>query len=560
MNAITPVAAREAPPPNTGHEGAKFAAQRWSELKTDRAAHETMWQQLAELMRPQRGGFGLESPTIRDHMQPLSSTPAHAANNFAAGLYGTLTNPANRWFGFRTNDEDVNTWHPMRLWLDQVTNKVLASFMPSTSTFYTAATQVFSDLAVFGNAAQYEEVDLTEKKILDMTLSLAEVCYDIDGFGRVCEVVRKFHLTPTAALRMFQGKGNLPARVADLAAKGDTGKIVFYQHVMKNDGFQPGKIGVRGKRWVSRYACEIDDTLVRESGYARMPFYAPRWDVDSGHIYGTGPGFVALAAARVHNRMQDATIRAAQKAADPTLLAPDRQDWPLGGKIRPGSVVYGAVDQQGRAMLRPLDTSGGINLTLQEKQALVEEIKDAYHYTLLQLAGRTGMTATEVMAITEERQRLYAPHQGRVQEEYLHVKIEARFEDLQRQGQLPPPPQGLPEGLALNVTYESAAAAAQKSVEGNAALRILQDILPLAQLKPRLADRIDEDGLLEVLAEARGAPARMLRSRDAADELQAAREQAQQLAMGLQAAQQGAGIMKDLSAAGAAAQPQGAPA
>jgi hypothetical protein len=118
---------------------------------------------------------------------------------------------------------------------------------------------------------------------------------------------------------------------------------------------------------------------------------------------------------------------------------------------------------------------------------------------------------------------------------------------------LPPPPEGLPEGLALNVTYESAAAAAQKSVEGNAALRILQDILPLAQIKPRIADRIDEDGLLEVLAEARGAPARMLRSREDADALAEQRQQAQQLMAGLQAAQAGAGIAKDLAAAGAAA-------
>lgn len=536
----------------TQSEAARLAQQRWDELKSDRSRHERMWEDIARLIRPQRGGFGLDNPANRDLITPLSSAPIHAHANFAAGLYGTLTNPANRWFGFRTDDDDVNAWHPMRLWLDTVSSRVLASFLPAVSTFYTAATQAFSDLAAFGNGAQYDEVVTEEKKILDVTLSLAEVVFDIDGFGRVCEAVRKFQLKPAAAARMFKAD-TLPARVIDLAQKGSNELITFYHHVLLNDGYWPGKIGVRGKKWASRYACEIDCTLVRERGYDDMPFYAPRWEVDSGQTYGIGPGFVALASARAHNRMDEATIRAAQRAADPTILAPDRQDFPLNGRIRPGAVVYGAVDPQGRAMVRPLDTVGGINLTLQEKQAKLEEIRDAFHYTMLQLAGRTGMTATEVMAITEERQRLWAPHQGRVQEEYLQPKIARRFALLWKAGQLPAPPEGLPQGVALNITYESAAAAAQKSVEGNAAIRILQDLLPLAQIKPRLTDRIDEDGLFEVLVEARGAPARMVRSREAADEIAAARQQQEQMAMTLQAAQAGAGALKDLGAAAASA-------
>ena len=542
-------------PVRSQHEAAKLAQQRWSELKSARHQHEQLWDGIARLIRPQRGGFGLDNPAKRDLERPLSSAPIHAHQNFAAGLYGTLTNPANRWFGFRTGDDDVNNWHPMRQWLDTVASRVLASFLPSTSTFYTAATQIFSDLSAFGNGAQYDEVVSEEKKILDVTLSLAEVVFDIDGFGRVCEVVRKFTLKPAAAMRMFAGKGTLPPKIDDLAHKGQQDDIIFYQHVLKNDGYWPGKIGLRGKRWVSRYACEIESTLVREGGYDDMPFFAPRWEVDSGQTYGVGPGFVALASARAHNRMEEATLRAAQRAADPTILAPDRGDFPLNGRIRPGAVVYGAVDARGQALLRPLDVTGSVNLTLQEKQAKLEEIRDAFHYTLLQLAGRTGMTATEVMAITEERQRLWAPHQGRVQEEYLAPKIARRFSLLWKAGQIPAPPQGLPEGLTLDVSYESAAAAAQKSVEGNAALRVIQDISPLLELKPGLADRIDEDGLLEVLVEARGAPARMIRSREQAAEIAEARNQQMQQMQAMHAAQQGAGIVKDLASAGAAGTP-----
>ncbi len=530
---------------------AEQAMRRWEELKSTRAEHEQLWTEIARLMRPMRGGFGLDDPNSRTIEKPLSSAAIHANDNFAAGLYGTLTNPANRWFSLKTNSEDLNAWHENRQWLDHATDRVLASFAPSISPFYSATTQVFGDLSTFGNGIQYDELVESEQKILDITLSLAEVVLDIDGWGRVCEAVRKFMLTPAQAMSMFKGK-NLPPKLVELAQKGDTSRHAFYHHVLPNDDWRTGfALSVKGKKWVSRYVCEIGHTLISERGYSEMPFFAARWNVETGQTYGLGPGFTALPSARVHRLMDDATIRAAQRAADPTILAPDREDWPLSGRIRPGEVVYGAVDPQGRALLRPLDMAGSMNLTLQEKQQKLEEIRDAFHYTLMNLAGRTGMTATEVMAITEERQRLWAPHQGRVQEELLAPKISRRFNLLWTAGQIRPPPKAM-QGAALVVEYDSAAAAAQRSVQGNAALRLIQDISPLIAVKPRIADRIDEDGLIEVLADARGAPARMLRSREAADEMAQARQQQEQAMQMMQMAQAGAGALKDAAGASAA--------
>jgi hypothetical protein len=542
MNALSPVATKS--PYFTAAE------RRWSELKTARAQHERLWEEIARLMRPQRGGFSRDDASQRQLERPLSSAPIHAQGSFSAGLYGTLTNPASPWFGFETNDDGVNEWHTGKKWLDMVAARVMGSFAPSVSPFYNATSQVFSDVASFGNAAQYDELVASERKILDVTLSLSEVCYDIDGFGRVSEVVRRFLLTPTAAMSMFQMQGDMiPPKLAELAEKGDTARIVFYHHVIKNDAWRKGSLGVRGKAWVSRYTTELEGALIRLAGYAEMPFFAPRWDVETGSTYGVGPGFVALASARAHNRMDEATLRMAQRQADPTILAPNRADWPLEGRVVPGAVIYNGMDAKGNRRLAPLELAGGgFNLTLQEKQAKLEEIKDAYHYTLMQLAGRSGMTATEVLTIQEERQRLWAPHQGRLQEEYLAPKIARRFSLLWRAGQIPPPPPEL-ENLELRVTYKSAAAAAQRSTEGNAALRIIQDLTPLMAIDPRYSERIDADGLLEVLMDARGAPARMIRSRAEADEIGRARAEQEQQAQAMQAAQAGAGIVKDLGGA-----------
>lgn len=534
------------------HPAAQDAIRRWGELKADRARYEGDWEEIARFIRPQRGGFSGDDPTRRAVEKPLSSAPILAQINFASGLYGALTNPANRWFGFTLPDPDLAAWTPVAEWLDLCGRRVLASFAPSVSPFYNASMQVFSDTAAFGNAAQYDEIEPGSRRIEDHTLSLAEVVYDIDAHGHVVEVVRRFMLSARAMVGWFRPE-SLPPRIVEAHAKGQHERFAVYHHVRRNPDRMPGRIGVAGKPWRSLYVTEVDEALVRERGYDEMPFYAPRWEVETGAIYGFGPGYTALPSARLVHRMDEATIRAAQRAADPTILAPDRDAFPLSGRIRPGEVLHGGVSVRGEPLVRPLDLAGTTGLTIEEKREKLNEIRDAFHYTLMNLAGRTGMTATEVMTINEERMRLWAPHMGRIQEEYLAPKIARRFSMLWRARQLPPPPPEA-QGMELQVDYLSAAAMAQRSTEGTAIVRVLQDLSPLAQVKPRLFDRIDDDDLVEALFEARGAPHRVLRSRETADELARQRMEAEQQAQAMQMLQQGAGAARDVAQAEAALQ------
>jgi len=530
------------------HPAARAAIQRWHELKGERSEHEQMWEDIARLIRPQRGGFGLSNPEDRLHEKPLTSAPILAQTNFASGLYGNISNPANAWFSLETPDDEANRAQPVAEWLDIASRRVRNSFLPSASGFYPATAQLYSDLAAFGNGAAYDEIDTARRRFRDVTLSLAEVVYDIDAWGHVWEVVRSFRVSPKAAVEMF-GAEALPPAVVDRAEKGQTEKVQFYHHVGRNVDFRRGALGPRGKPWFSHYACELGETLVRRAGYDEMPFYAPRWEVDSGHTYGTGPGFVALASARLLHQMHGATIRAAQWQADPATLAPDRESWPLTGQLRPGRVVYSGLNMQGQQMVRPYAPVGNVGLSIEEKRQIVEEIKDAFHYSLMSLQGRTGMTATEVMAIEEERMRLWAPHTGRIQEEYLARKVERRFQMLWRAGQLPPPPPEA-EGLALQVRYTSAAAMAARAREGLAITQFIQNLAPLAQVDPRYLDRLDPDATIEALHEASPVlPARMLRSREEADQLAQQRAQMQQAQMAMQAAQVAGGVARDVAGA-----------
>lgn len=529
------------------HPAAQRAARRWDELKTERAQFERDWEDIARLIRPQRGGFGLDSATLRQMEKPLSSEPVIAHGNFAAGIYSGITNPARAWASLTTPDEDLNKWQPMALWNDRVTRIVMNSFSPSVSSFYPASYQAYADLAAFGNAACYDEIDTGKQKFMDVTLSLAEVVVDIDFYGRVVEAVRKFRLTPVQAVRKF-GKEPLPAKVVEDANAGQTGKHVYYHHVVPNDQFVPGMLGAKGKEWLSIYACEVEESLVRVSGYDDMPFYYPRWDVDSGFSYGTGPGFVALASARINHRMDDATIRAAQAAADPTKLAPDRDAIPLNGRFRPGSVVYGGVNVRGDPLVRNMEVAGNIGLTLEEKRSKVEAIKDAFYYSVMSLTGRTGVSDDENRVIEEAKLRNWAPHADRIMEEYAARKVERRYRLLLRAGQIPPVPEGTPDGTQLKVKYQSAAAMALKASGGAAVRQYLNDVAPMGQVSPRYWDRLNHDAVMETLHDASpGLPAEILLPRDQADALEEQRQQQAQMQQMMEMAKTGGGVAKDLA-------------
>ena len=531
---------------------------RWDEGKSDpeRARSERDWEDISGLIRPQRGGFTMGHSADRTLVKPLSSVPIMANNGHAAGLYSAITNPSSRWAGLQTPDKEFNTWKPMAEWLDLVERRVMNSFSASMSGFYPSSYQAYADVSAFGNAVGYDQIDLMNRKFIDVTLSLSEFVVWIDFHGRVDEGVRKFRLSARAAMQEF-GKDALPKKLQDYAADGKPDLFDFYQHVKKNYDFQKGKLGPKGKRWLSHTACEVEKALVRVKGYEEMPFYWMRWDVDSGMKYGTGGGLIALPSARVNQLLTDAQIRAAQYAADPTKLAPDSDTIPINGVFRPGEVIHGGVNSRGTPMIQNLDNGANYHVTEAEQRKVQEEIKEVFQYSVMGLQGRTGMTTEETQIIEEARLRNWAPHADRIMEEYAARKVERRFAMLWRAGQIPPPPAEA-EGLPLQVRYQSAATQALKAREGLAIRSFLNDLGPLIQLDPRFGDRISPDDLTEAMHDASPAlPASILRSREEADAIAQGRAEQEAQAAQMQQMQAGGGVAKDVAQA-AGALPEGA--
>lgn len=214
---------------------------------------------------------------------------------------------------------------------------------------------------------------------------------------------------------------------------------------------------------------------------------------------------------------------------------------------------------RGQPLVGALNNVGNVGLTIEEKREKVQAMKNAFYYSLMTLHNRTGITSEEVQIIEEAKLRSWAPHADRIMEEYAARKVERRFRQLWRAGQIPPPPKEA-EGLPLSVRYQSAATRALKAREGIAVRQFINDLGGLAQLSTsgtRAGDRFDADAAIEALHDASPTlPQSMLRSRDEADALGQSRAEQQQQQMQqqqmMEAAKAGGGLARDLAQAQAA--------
>ena len=228
---------------------------------------------------------------------------------------------------------------------------------------------------------------------------------------------------------------------------------------------------------------------------------------------------IALPDVKMLNAMAKTTIIAAQKQADPTILAPDENGM-RGVRFTPGGIVYGGVDAQGRPMYQPFAAGGPTGLTLELENQRREAIRQAFYAQLLLEANRPNITATEWLGRQEEKLRLMGPHIGLIQSEWLDPLVDTSFTLMARasvpmwsrgqDGWLPMPPESLPSAPELKVAFVSPLARAQKAAEAVALDRFMQSAVPLAQVRPEVLDNIDGDATLRIMAEGTGVPPKVL--------------------------------------------------
>ncbi|UZE47921.1 portal protein [Rhodopseudomonas sp. P2A-2r] len=386
----------------------------WSEhepvhqqMKTERQREEAAWRDLARFLRPDNQSFNATDKKDRDGQDdPFDSTPLYAADDFAGGMFVKAINPAERWFSLGIDNTDLAEFKPVKKWLWDYTSAIITSLNPAYDNFYLSAPAWFGDLAGFGNGFLWQEEMVGTGQIMSNARPIGENYKMVDANGNTVRRAREFRLTGRQAKIEF-------GRAAP--AMRDDEEAVFIHCVWRNENYQPGMLGPRGKPWAS---CVVSpdkrDFYQERLGYNEDPCHEIQWNMRSGRSWATGPGHNALADMRGLDEAARSTIIGMQFEAEPTMWAAN-EDILTTADMIPGGLVYGEALQGGRPPVAAIKRGENPQLALAYIQDLRMQVKKAFRFGLTDiLQARPQMTAEEVQGYKADELKLLAPNLTRI--------------------------------------------------------------------------------------------------------------------------------------------------
>ena len=524
---------------------------RWSALKTERASWLSHWQEISTYLLPYQGRYFVQDRNRGDRRMNniYDSTATRALRILASGLMSGATSPARPWFRLATSDDDLNTYQPVRIWLDDVAKLLLRIFAKSNT--YRALHQMYEELGGFGTGATILMPDYTNV-IHHFPLTAGEYAIATDYKGNVCTIYREFEKQVSAVVKAF-GYDNCSTAVKNLYDRGTLDAWIPLIHAIEpREDRGITKRDNKNMPWASYYLEVGSDErkFLRESGFEQFPALVPRWALAGGDIYGNGPGMEALGDIK---QLQHEQLRKAQGIdyqTNPPLQVPSQLKNSEVDRL-PGGVTY----------YDSMSPTGGVRslfeaqLNLQHLGADIVDVRqriNSVFYTdlFLMLANSVDSrkTATEVALLQEEKLLMLGPTLERLHEDLFKPMVEMAFNQSKFAGILPPPPDEL-RGMEIGIELISVLAQAQRAVGVNSVDRWLGGIGAVAQYKPEVLDRFDADYWVEDNADMLGVSSKYIVPREQADAIRQARAQAAQQAEQMAAAEQQSQTAKNLAQA-----------
>jgi hypothetical protein len=504
--------------------------QRWGQLKTERASWWSHWKELSQNLQPFMGRFFVQDRNkgTRRHNTIYDNTGLRCVQILGAGMMGGMTSPARPWFRLTTPDKDLAKAASVKLWLSQVTTLMLDVFAKSNT--YRALHSGYQELGVFGTSAKVVLPDF--KNVIHHTpLTCGEYAIGTNYRGEVDTLYREFDKTVYDLVSEF-GYDRCSVAVRNLYDRGSLDSWITIMHAIEpNTAREPGKRDAANMAWRSVYwePAAPPDQFLRASGFKTFPALVSRWDLSGGDVYGNSPGMTALGDVK---QLQQEQLRKSQGIdfmTKPPLQAPTSMK-NREVQMLPGGVTYvDAVGSQ-NAIQSIYDVRLDLSHLLADIQDVRDRVRSAFYADLfLMLDNNTNpnMTATEVAERHEEKLMMLGPTVERLHNEELQPLVEATFQRILEAGLLPPPPPEM-HGQDLNVEFVSMLAQAQRAVATNSVDRFVGNLGAIAQMKPNVLDKFDEDEWAEQYSDMLGVDPALIVSDDKVALIRKARAQAQQ--------------------------------
>lgn len=508
-------------------------------LRSARLPNWQLWRELADYYLPRRYTWLLSPAEMKTRTAKnpfiLDGTGTKCARTLASGMMNGVTSPARPWFKLRIAGYDDDANNDARLWLDEVTRRML--LVMAESNFYNTLAVMYLDLVIFGTAALliYED---RQSVIRCYNPNLGEFYIAQSHRLQVDTFAREFQYT-VAQLEQRFGKENLSATLQEKCKQGGARlqETFDVSHlIIPNDYKNPAV----GKQFpFVEYYWQTGGTLgeiLAVKGYFELPGVFPRWETSGNDSYGNSPAMDALGDVI---QLQHETKKKGQgldKLVSPPMVA-DIQLKHKPTALLPNGVTY--VAGQNNIGMKP---AYQIQIPLQELTADIRDVQsriaETFHNDLFRMISQleTVRSATEIDARKEEKLVLLGSVLERFENEALDPGIDRIFGIMNRSGLIPPPPEGI-QTRTLEIQYESILSVAQRAVGVVPTERWLTLIGNVAAIYPKALNIPNFEQILRDYGRDIGVPARGINSAEQVAELNA---QQDEMTQQQEAANQGA--------------------
>lgn len=516
---------------------------RLSGMKTIRADYEAEVRDIARFAQPARSRFlatdrNKGGKRRQANNRLLDPHGIIASRTLTHGMASGLSSASTPWFTLAVAAEFMEA-EGVREWLSDVETRMYA-FLASTN-FYGAAKTGYGETGLFGTEATV----MVEHRVhggVCHSLTFGEYWIALSDAMRPDTLYRLCPMTVRQAVMSFGEKVQPWIRTA--FDRSDYEKDVEIYQAIEPD--TAGRFNYRSVYWD---ASDDRDATLRISGYTEQPFWAPRWDVAGGDVYGTSPGMEALPALRELQLQTKRRNEAIDLMVHPEKIVPPHVR--LTGQ--PRSIVTGNGVQRDNIVVpyqMPYQAPEAIRAEIDKCKEQVDTLFYADLFNAItNMRGIQPRNMEEIAKRNEEKLTQLGPVIERVSTEKLMVVIDRVFSLMERGRMLPPAPPALRDA-EIKVEFVSILTQMQRLVGIGQIERSVSFVGNLAGAFPEAADKINIDETIDEYAQRAGTPSKIIRSTAEANKIRQARAAEVQQAKMLEtvpAVQQGADAARLLS-------------
>lgn len=521
---------------------ARLLMTRHQELVQKRNDHDTLFQDIKELVRPDTRDFSGGTNSAADSRRRMyDGTAPWALDQLASGLHSHLSSPVDIFFmlGIAGTPYALVPFAG-KTWLESTSETIYAHYNNPASSFPTAVHECYVDVGGFGTSVIYQWLDSDSNQLRFKAYPLADCWIDENYKGVVDTLHRACKMTIRQVKQEFGDA--LPEKMAKYK---DSDSVTIIHMVMPREERDLSRRDGKNRRFASVHLCKETSDILFEGGYDWFPYHAPRWSKLAGEVYGRPPSLSVMPEIRMVNAMAKTIIVAAQKMVDPSLQVED-DGYLLPIRTAPGSLNF---RRPGSEPILPMPTAQRIDVGVEMIEQRREMIRRGFYVDwLVRPTKRERQTAQEIMDDRNQMLSMLGPIVGRLQTELLGPMIALSYNLLNRAGLIEPAPAEI-DGADLEPVYVSPAARAQMLTRGQGMMSYLSQVTQLLPVMPNLIHSINEDALNSELQDLTDAPRRILNDPAETQRRRQAAEEQQQMQMASEQAPNAAKAAKDLASA-----------